>query len=171
MSQGGAGDLDDPNPIRVPNLPPLPPSTSASAAQAMQFDDSDTHYIVFADLNPNSFCFQKLTKYFNKIDLSKMLSQVNEKYESGSTYRGQSTNPFVTIIPLFDKFKGNKSEYDYLKFIFKDIVKSQNDYFKKPNICMVYSSQGFANKTLFEADWNMTVKELKFSGSAKFLVE
>jgi hypothetical protein len=64
MSQGGAGDLDDPNPIRVPNLPPLPPSTSASAAQAMQFDDSDTHYIVFADLNPNSFCFQKHNSSF-----------------------------------------------------------------------------------------------------------
>jgi hypothetical protein len=171
LSQGGAGDLDDPNPITIPNLPPLPPSSSANAAQAMQFEDSDTHYIVFADLNPNSFCFQKLTKYFNKIDFTKMLSQVNDKYETGSTYRDQNTSPFLTIIPFFDKSKGNVSEEDFLHFVFKDIAKSQNDYFKKPSICMVYSSQGFPDRVLFEEGWNKVAKLLKFTKDISFLVE
>ena len=171
LSKGGSTDLDDPSPVTVPNNPPQPPSLSASASQNFQFDDSQTHYIVFAEMSPDSFFNRKLAKYFDEYTLKEMFTKVNSSYECGSTYRPGNKAPFVTILPLFDQFKRNQTEDQFLQGIFNDIVKSQNQYFKKPTICMVYSSQGFPNRSLFEEGWYMVVKQLTFSGYAKFIAE
>ena len=143
----------------------------ASASQNTEFDDSQTHYIVFAEMSPDSFFNRKLAKYFDEYTLKEMFTKVNSSYECGSTYRPGNKAPFVTILPLFDQFKRNQTEDQFLQGIFNDIVKSQNQYFKKPTICMVYSSKGFPNRRLFEEHWYMVVKQLTFSGYAKFIAE
>ena len=66
LSKGGSTDLDDPSPVTVPNNTPQPPILSASASQNFQFDDSQTHYIVFAEMSPDSFFNRKLAKYFDE---------------------------------------------------------------------------------------------------------
>jgi hypothetical protein len=139
--------------------------------EMLELDDNITHYILFADDRAGSFCTRKLLHFFSTQKVTDLLSTVNNAYECGNTFSTEDNVPFVTMIPIFNKNKGTKSEDDYLKSILADVIKSQNQYFKKPNICLVYSEFGFANKTLFVKEWNKAIKLLNFQGFSNFLKE
>lgn len=168
----GDQDADDALDLTLsPNTPKNPISSSSFVYEKLELNDDQTHYIVFADDQEGSFCTRKLSQYFSPKIITTLLSKVNDKYECGNTFNIENKAPFVTLIPVFNEKKGNKSEENYLKSVFTDVIKSQNQYFKKPNICLVYSDFGFANKALLVKEWNEAIKLLHFEGFSNFLMD
>jgi hypothetical protein len=144
-------------------LPPAPFSSYKG-------NDSETHFVMFA-LEGGGY-FQKLLPYkFQIPNLFSLGSQVNEACECGSSYRGGNTPPYLTIMPVFSKCSKGLSPEEFLKRIFADVIKSHNNYFRKPNIVMVYSERGFPNLLLFEKEWQTALESICYSGVASFFVE
>jgi hypothetical protein len=172
LNLDGDQDADDSLDLTLsPNTPKPPISSSSIVYEKLELIDDQTHYIVFANYGKESFCNRKLSTYFTPEKITQILTKVNQEYECGNTFRSENQSPFVTLIPLFDKSKSNQTENQFLENILKDIIKSQNQYFKKPNICMVYSSLGFSNKNLFIKSWNKGIKSLEFEGFSNFLMD
>jgi hypothetical protein len=168
----GNKDEDDALDLTLsPNTPKLPIPSSSIVYEKLELNDDQTHYIVFADYGKESFCNRKLSTYFTPEKITEILTKVNQEYECGNTFRTENQAPFVTLIPLFDKSKSNQTEDQFLNSIFMDIIKSQNEYFKKPHICLVYSHFGFTNKALFVKEWNKAIKLLHFEGFSNFLMD
>jgi hypothetical protein len=172
ISQGGNGLSDEPEPIILPSNPPKPTLSSASNEnEIINLDDSTTHFIAFSDIREDSFCNQKLSKYFKKEKIKQLILEVNNSQECGNTFTKNQIAPFLTLIPIYIEDKGTNSESDYLKRVFADVIISQNKYLKRPNICLVYSEIGFANKDLFIKEWNNTIKLLHFGGLCYFFTD
>lgn len=111
------------------------------------------HFIVFAESGANSPCEQILSIHgFNQTKIQQLIQTVNSKYECGNTFSGDGNPPYVTIVPIFDPKKG-VSEAAFLKQVFADIIKSQNDYFKANNMHCHFSNTGFPNKDAFYEAW------------------
>lgn len=164
----GKGGHDQTSITAVTNNPPPSPIAPAAGAEKLPLDDSQTHYIVFAE-QVTSFLSMKLAKYFPAEKVKQLLERVNSTYECGNTYTPTNNPPYITLMPIFNLSKVKELEEQFLQRVFADVIKSQNNYFKKFHICMVYSVYGFPNQALFESEWNKVVQSLEFKGSATFL--
>lgn len=154
-----------------PNPPKPPISSGGSVSTAFPKTQSEIHYMAFAINEPGAFCVNHLKKAgLTQAKIDQLILTVNNQYECGNTFTHSNKPPFLTLIPIYNKGKG-KSMDTFLESIFKDLTKSQNEYFKKANIVFVYSPTGFPVEEMLYMHWKRNLPSMEFFKKAEFTAE
>jgi hypothetical protein len=124
--------------------------------------------MVFAINDPGAFCVSLLDESgFSKSKITDLINRVNSSYECGNTFTPGNKPPFLTLIPIFNKDRGISME-TFLESVFKDLSKSQNEYFKKPNIVLGYSPAGFPLEEMLYDHWKRNLPSMAYFKKAEF---